>query len=86
MNLTNLRSVPIVHGRKPNERAIKIAESVLESLRKGDFVNIAIVAERLDGEPAMSVDFDASVPGEAMKMRGALGHLVAVIDKKMMGG
>jgi hypothetical protein len=86
MNIPNLRSIPIIKGTGPNERAIKIAEAILDALRKGELVNVAIVAERRDGEPVMSFDVNASEPGEAMKMRGALGHLVARIDKQMMGG
>lgn len=86
MNIPNLKNIPIINGRGPNAKAIEIVKGVLAGLEKGELVNVAVVAERRDGEPVMSFDFSGAAPGEAMKMRGALGFLVALLDKKLLGG
>lgn len=81
-----MHHIPILRGKGPNAKAIAIAEEIVKALKSGELVNLAVVAERRDGEPVMSFDLDSSVPGEALKMRGAIALLGSMLDKKMMGG
>lgn len=75
-------NIPIITGRGPNTEAIKIVEDALEKLKKGELLNVAIVAEGVDGQPLLSFN---ALPSEALKLRGALGLLASVIDQKLMG-
>lgn len=75
-------NVPILGRARLNQDAIKLVERVLERLKKGELLNVAIVAEQLDGQMFTSFVVDAA---GAVKMRGALGLQATQLDLKMIG-
>lgn len=74
--------VPVIRGREPNAQAIKLVEDALERLKRGDLINVAVVAERCDGEMHAAFACD---PTEAIKLRGGLAYAGTSLDLKLLG-
>lgn len=64
--------VPIIGARIIDESGIKLLEDVLEKLRKGEALSVALVAERSNGD--MIIAFSPG-SGDKMKLVGACGLL-----------
>ena len=82
MNLPNMNSAIPILGRPINEDAIREVKKVLAALEKGTLINVALVAERNDGEMIMAM---APGVGHPVKLRGILGTLGTAIDLQILG-
>lgn len=69
-----------IHGCDDPEVLSSVADALLEKARSGDTQSIAILADRLEGKPASTLELKLDVPLSAMKPVEAFGVITDAVS------
>ena len=70
-----------IHGCDDQEVLGSVADALLDKARSGDTQSIAILADRLEGRPASTLEMKLEVPLSAMTPAEAFGVITDAVSK-----